>query len=445
MSRFHPDLAARPVPRYTSYPTAMDFTTAVGAERQALALLGVARETPVSLYVHVPYCREICWYCGCNTGAVGRTQRLDDYVEALLAEIATVAALLDGRISSVHFGGGSPNVLSPIQLLRIADAIRDQFGVAEPAEWAIEIDPRGFGAEHATALATIGITRVSIGAQTFAAPIQRAINRIQPYDLVADVVDRLRLVGISHINLDLMYGLPHQSRADVAASIASALTLRPSRIAMFGYAHLPAMLPRQRMIDAAALPDAEERFHQSELAHERMIAAGYRAIGFDHFARADDRLARADAAGRLRRNFQGFTDDPAQVVVGLGTSAISQFDGVIVQNEKHVGRYRELVKGGRLAGIRGVRREAEDRLRGAIIERILCDGHADLTTICAEHGADPALFVDMPERLVTLAKRGIVHIEGMRLAVADRCYRRIVAASFDARRPSEAARASVAV
>jgi len=199
------------------------------------------------------------------------------------------------------------------------------------------------------------------------------------------------------------------------------------------------------MIDAAALPDAEERFHQSELAHERMIAAGYRAIGFDHFARADDRLVRADAAGRLRRNFQGFTDDPAQVVVGLGTSAISQFDGVIVQNEKHVGRYRELVKGGRLAGIRGVRREAEDRLRGAIIERILCDGHADLTTICAAHGADPALFVDMPERLATLAKRGIVHIEGMRLAVADRCYRRIVAASFDARRPSEAPRASVAV
>ncbi|WP_322963936.1 oxygen-independent coproporphyrinogen III oxidase [Sphingomonas fuzhouensis] len=447
MARYHPDLAGAAVPRYTSYPTAVDFTPAVGAERQALALLGVGRDMPVSLYIHIPYCHEICWYCGCNTGAIGRAARLDDYVEALLAEIATVARLLDGRVGSVHFGGGSPNVLSPAQLHRIADAIRDQFGVDEAAEWAMEIDPRGFDAERAAAVAAIGIRRVSIGVQTFALPIQRAINRIQPYDRVAGVVDRLRGVGIRHINLDLMYGLPHQGLDDIAATIAAALQLRPSRVAMFGYAHVPAMLPRQRMIDAATLPDAEARFGQSALADRLMGEAGYRPIGFDHYALACDSLARAAAAGRLRRNFQGFTDDPAEAVIGLGASSISQFDGVIVQNEKHVGRYRAAVRDGRLAGVRGVVRTAEDRLRGAIIAHILCEGRVDLAAVCSDHEADLHILDGSVAALDALAARGIVARSGGQVVMAetDRCYRRLVAAAFDARRVSVRGRASVAV
>ncbi len=447
MTRYHADLAARAVPRYTSYPTATDFTDAVGAERQALALLGVAPDAAVSLYVHIPYCRDICWYCGCTTGAVGREGRLDAYVTALLAEIATVATLLDGRIGSVHFGGGSPNVLSPAQLTRVGDAIRNQFGVDEAAEWAMEIDPRGFDAARATALAAIGIRRVSIGAQTFAQPVQQAIGRIQPYGEVAACIDLVRAAGIQHINLDLMYGLPHQTEDDVTASIAAALALRPARVAMFGYAHLPAMLPRQRMIDAAALPDAAARFRQSALAHDLMTGAGYRAIGFDHFARPSDSLARAEAAGRLRRNFQGFTDDPATVLVGLGASAISQFDGVIVQNEKHVGRYRQAVTDGRLAGARGVVRTAEDRLRGAIIERLLCDGAVDLAALSAAHGAPVEALAGAVETLAPLAARGLVTRDGWRLTMADedRCWRRIVATAFDARACRAASPASVAV
>ncbi|MFE8107711.1 oxygen-independent coproporphyrinogen III oxidase [Sphingomonas melonis] len=447
MPRYHADLAARAVPRYTSYPTAVDFTAAVGAERQALALLGIARDTPTSLYIHIPYCHRICWYCGCNTGAVGRTSRLDDYLDALIAEIGIVAALFDGTVCSVHFGGGSPNALTPAQLARLADAIRNEFGVSDAAEWAIEIDPRGFGADHAAALAAMRIHRVSIGVQTFSAPIQRAINRVQPFDEVAGVVALLRDAGIRHINLDLMYGLPHESEDDIADTIDAALTLRPSRVAMFGYAHIPAMLPRQRMIDAAMLPDDEARFRQSTLAHRLMVEAGYQAIGFDHFAHPRDGLARAAASGRLRRNFQGFTDDPADAVIGLGASAISHFDGVIVQNEKHVGRYRAAVRSRQLAGVRGVVRDAEDRLRATIIERLLCDGRVDLEAVCARHSMAPSLLIEAFVALAPLEERGIVSWSGSRLTVSDddRCYRRVVAAAFDTRSRRKVRAASPAV
>ena len=447
MATYHPDLAAKAVPRYTSYPTAVDFTPAVGPERQALALLGVAPDTPVSLYIHVPYCREICWYCGCNTGAIGRPGRLDAYVDALLAEVALVAGLMDGRVSSIHFGGGSPNALSPAQLLRLADAIRDRFGVDSAAQWAMEIDPRGFDAADADTLAAIGVRRVSIGVQTFAPAIQRAINRVQPYEQVAQVVDRLRGVGIADLNVDLMYGLPRQRDEDIAETIAAALTLDPARVAMFGYAHLPAMIPRQRMIDAADLPDPQHRFAHSALAHDLLVDAGYAPIGFDHFARASDPLALAASTGRLHRNFQGFTEDNAAVVIGIGASAISQFDGLIVQNEKHVGRYRAAIAGGHLAATRGVVRTAEDRLRGAIIERLLCDGEVDLAAVCGAHRLPLTSLLDALTALAPLEARGVARWCGGRLYLddADRGYRRLVAAAFDARRRRAGAPASLAV
>jgi oxygen-independent coproporphyrinogen-3 oxidase len=447
VSVFHPDLAARPVPRYTSYPTAAEFTATVGAERQGLALLGVERDDVVSLYVHIPYCREICWYCGCNTGAVGRETRLGEYRDALLAEIATVAALMEGRVTSVHFGGGSPNVLSGDALHRIADAICDSFGVASDAEWAMELDPRSFHPGQAETLAAIGITRVSLGAQTFAPHVQQAINRVQPFEQVAAAARQLRAAGIAQINLDLMYGLPRQTEQDLADSIAAALTLVPSRVAMFGYAHLPAMLPRQRMIADESLPDAGARFAQSALAHRLFTQNGYQAIGFDHFAQAGDGLARAMAAGRLHRNFQGFTDDPARIVVGLGASAISHFDGVIVQNEKHVGAYRRTVRTGALAGVRGVTRTADDRLRGAIIARLLCDGQADIAALSAAAGVDPDRFATAMDCLAPLEERGLVRREGWRVAMRDedRAYRRLVASAFDSRRAWAPQRISAAV
>lgn len=421
---FLPELAARAAPRYTSYPTAMEFTGAVGATDQAEALAATPVGSEASLYVHIPYCREICWYCGCNTGAVGRVGRLDAYVEALDREIATVASLFRGSVTRVHFGGGSPNALTPGQFDRICETIGKRFRVANDAEWAAELDPRLIDAEYARALGDSPITRVSLGAQTFAPHIQARINRIQPFRDVARSVAQLRAAGIEHINLDLMYGLPGQALDDIAATIAQTLRLRPDRLAMFGYAHVPQLLPRQRMIGSETLPGPEARFWQSALAHDLLVEAGFDAIGFDHFAGPHDSLARAARAGRLRRNFQGFTEDSAETVIGIGASAISQFPGLIAQNEKHLGSWRMRASNGQLAGVRGVRRSPDDCLRAGIIEQLLCQGRADIAPFVERYGA-PGL--DTLERLDVVRREGC----WVEITETGRPYARAVAAAFD--------------
>lgn len=447
MHRYLPDLAARAVPRYTSYPTAAEFRDTVGAVEQAAAIDGIVPGTPVSLYVHIPYCHAICWYCGCNTGAIGRTARLDAYLAALMAEITAVAARMRGRVTAVHFGGGSPNALSPEAFAALCDTLRARFDIAADAEWAAEIDPRYFGDAEAIAFAASGITRLSVGAQTFAPQVQAAIGRIQPYRQVAGAIAAARRAGIGRINLDLMYGLPGQSLDDIAATIMSARRLAPDRVAMFGYAHMPAMLPRQRRIDAARLPDAPARFWQQALAHDLWAEAGYDVIGFDHFARPGDSLAMAAGEGRLRRNFQGFSDDPASVLVGLGASAISQFDGVIVQNEKHVGRYRMQVLNGSLAGSRGVRKSAEDHAAAAVIERLLCDGAVDVAAIATEYGISPAQLCCDPGVLTELATSGAVRLHDWRLELlaGHGAYARLAASAFDRFRAASAGQFSKAV
>lgn len=447
MAVFLPDLAGRATPRYTSYPTAAEFGDGVDRADQRAAIAAIPPGERVSLYVHVPYCHEICWYCGCNTGAIGRADRLDAYVEAALGELAMVGALCRGTVGSVHFGGGSPNALSPQAFGRITARIRDAFHVAPDAEWAVEIDPRHLEPEHAAAFAEAGVRRASVGAQTFDLHVQAKINRLQPYRQVANTIARLRGAGIERINLDLMYGLPGQTLDSIAATITQADWLAPDRVAMFGYAHLPRMLRRQRMIDARTLPDTEARFWQSALAHDLLVERGYRAIGFDHFAVPSDSLAMAAREGRLRRNFQGFTDDPAGTLIGIGASAISQFPGLIVQNEKHVGRYRLIIANGRLAGTRGVRRMTEDRMRADVIERILCDGHADVAGIEQRHGRVPTLMREAAPALTEFRRRRLVEFGNSGLVVTERGrpYIRLIAAIFDAFRTTSAGSFSRAV
>ena len=445
--RYLPALAARAVPRYTSYPTAAEFGPAVGAGDQAAALDAIAPGTPVSLYLHIPYCEQICWYCGCNTGAVGRPQRLDVYRAAIEAEIATVSARMRGRVTSVHFGGGSPNALSPEAFAEICCALRQRFDIAPDTDWAAEIDPRFFGRAHAYAFARAGIGRISVGAQTFAPLVQAAIGRIQPFAKVASAIAEARSAGIERINLDLMYGLPGQTLDDIAATVAAARRLAPDRVAMFGYAHLPAMLPRQRQIDATKLPGAEARFWQRALAHDLWVEAGYDAIGFDHFSRPDDSLAVAARAGDLRRNFQGFTDDRATTLIGLGASAISQFDGAIVQNEKHVGRYRMAVLASELAGVRGVVRDAHDGAAGDAIERLLCDGRVDVAAIAARHSTTAEQLCHDPALLDALEEQGVILRDGWNIAVTPtgEPYARLAAAAFDRYRAVSRGQFSAAV
>lgn len=430
MWTYHPDLLARPVPRYTSYPTAMEFAETVGAEEYARALDGLEAATPVSLYVHIPYCEQICWYCGCNTGAAGRKQRLTDYLDALRDEIALVAKRLGGRVrvQRIAFGGGSPNAIAPVEFVRLLDRILTVFDASRP-DISIEIDPRGFTAEWALVLAASNVTRVSMGVQTFAPHIQAAIGRVQPLADIEQAMAALRLRGIDAINFDLMYGLPDQSLDDLDATLDEAIRLAPSRIALFGYAHLPDMLPRQRRIDATNLPDQRLRFEQAALGYRRLTGAGYIPVGFDHFARPDDPLATAAAEGRGNRNFQGFTEDDAEVLIGFGASAISKFPDLLVQNEKRAGPYRALVAEGRLTAVRGVRVGEEERVRAAIIRDLLCRGQADL-----DHRWAEAARV----ALAGLEARNLLEWEGDRLRIgADALpYARLIAAQFDGVRGS---------
>ncbi len=425
MWTYHPDLLARPVPRYTSYPTAADFVDEVGAEQYAGALGAIASATPLSLYVHIPYCDQICWYCGCNTGAANRKHRLTDYLTALRAEIAMVAKRLGGRgrVQHIAFGGGSPNAITPVDFVRLLDRIMTVFDCSDP-EISIEVDPRTFTLEWARVLASSQVSRVSMGVQTFSPRIQAAIGRVQPLEHIEQAVMSLRMRGIDSINFDLMYGLPGQTLDDLDGTLEQTIRLAPSRIALFGYAHLPAMIPRQKRIDASNLPDDRQRFEQAAFGYLRLRDAGYVPVGFDHFALPSDPLAVAALENRVNRNFQGFTHDGAPTLLGFGASAISILPGLIVQNEKNAGPYRALVGAGQLPASRGVAPDAQDSARSAIINAILCRGRVRL----ADDLLPPARAA-----LAEFERRGLLFWDADMLVLnpGSEPYARVIAAQFD--------------
>jgi oxygen-independent coproporphyrinogen-3 oxidase len=433
---YHPDLLATPVPRYTSFPTAAEF----GPLDESAYTDALSTATgDVSLYVHVPFCEKICWYCGCNTAAANKAQRLATYLDALHAEIALSASQLpaSARVRRIAFGGGSPNALNPVDFVRLFDELVLHFPIEDPVV-SIELDPRTLTAEWAPVLRAIGATRASMGVQTFSPLLQQAIGRVQPTPMIEHGVELLRKSGVSSMNFDLMYGLPGQTRENLEDSLGMAAAFGADRIALFGYAHVPHMIARQRRIDASALPGAEDRFRMAELGYLRLTEAGYVAVGFDHFAVADDPLARAVLAGRLRRNFQGFTDDAAPVLLGLGASAISSFPTLLAQNEKNSGRYRMLVSQERAPVALGKLRSADDRRRGAVIEELLCHGRAKVSG---------AMLNGASDRLSPYLETGLCAVEGEYLVIADHAvpYARSIAAAFDPYRQHSPRRFSSAV
>lgn len=389
---YYPDLLAGNVPRYTSYPTAVEFHEGVGRHELIEALDNVGSDDPVSLYVHIPYCQQICWYCGCNTGAAGKTQRLTSYLAALEAEIALIAGKLGkrGKVKNIAFGGGSPNAIAPVDFVRLVDRLFTTFSCDRP-NISVELDPRIFTVEWAATLAHCGVSRVSLGVQSFSEDIQRAIGRIQPVEMIEDCMKQLRDVGINAVNFDLMYGLPGQSVDDLQGSLDTAIKLKPSRIALFGYAHMPQLFPRQRRIDDSKLPGSAERFAMAETGYQQLTQAGYTAIGFDHFARPDDSLSIAAEKGMLYRNFQGYTDDGCPTMIGLGASSVSNFLDYITQNEKHPGLYRTLALAQNFTTSRGIERSLDDKLRAALIERLLCTGNSGEVPVDILDAARPAL------------------------------------------------------
>ena len=426
-------LGAR-LPRYTSYPTADRFAPLAPA-RVRLWLAAIPAGERISLYVHLPFCPQLCWYCGCHTTITRRAGRVDRYLDDLVAEMAAVGRIIGRRqpVARLHLGGGTPNALTLTQLQRLFAALRRHFALEEADEIAAELDPRLVTPAQAAHLARLGVNRVSLGVQDFDPAVQQAINRPQPADLVRRAVAVLRSAGITRIGFDLMYGLPHQSVAGVRESARLAAAMGPHRIAVFGYAHVPWMKRHQRLLPEDALPDPHTRWAQAAAIARTLEEAGYVPVGFDHFARADDGLARALEEGRLVRNFQGFTDDPAAVVLGLGASAISRFPEGYAQNAVRLDDHRRLVAEEGIATVRGHVLDDEDRLRAAAIMELLCYGECDLAAVCLSHGRGPDGLDDALARLEMLAADGLVTLAGRRVTLrpAARPLARWAAAAID--------------
>lgn len=439
-------LAERAVPRYTSYPTALHFKPEIGAAAYADWLAALPSDAALSLYLHVPFCAEMCSYCGCHTKVVRRREPIDKYLARLLAEIDLIADLTPARaVRRLHWGGGTPTMLGIESMLEVAARLARRFALTRVSEHAVELDPRHVDDAMARGLASMGVTRASLGVQDLNPHVQHAIGRIQPFDMVARAVDTLREAGIAAISMDLMYGLPEQSEHDLERSIERVLTLAPSRIAMFGYAHVPWFKTHQKLIPESALPGAEARLAQAHAALNAFTAAGYEAIGLDHFARADDPLAGAAREGRLHRNFQGYTDDEADALIGLGTSAIGRLPQGFVQNAPDFGAYYRAVDSGRLATVRGYALSPEDKLRGDAIAQLMCQGAVNLAELAHTHGADPSFFDSDLAKLDELVARGMVERDRRAVRVTEdgRPFLRLAAAAFDGHdmAPSRHARA----
>ena len=437
------------VPRYTSYPTAPHFHAGVGPDVYRRWLAELDSQSPLSLYLHIPFCDTLCWFCGCHTSVVNNYAPVAEYCDLLLQEMTLVAHALGRRrkVNHIHWGGGSPTMLRPADIARLNAATRELFDVNQEAEFAVEVDPRGLTQASVDALAKAGLTRASIGVQDLDPAVQKAINRVQTMEETGAVIAMLRAAGVQSINLDLLYGLPLQTLQSWENTLHFALSLAPDRLSVFGYAHLPSFKKHQALISSAQLPDVNARLCQAAIAGEILGAHGYAAVGLDHYARPGDSMARALVEGSLARNFQGYTTDNAAALIGLGASAIGALPQGYVQNAPAVPLYRAAVAHGRLPIARGVALTAQDRLRRDIIERLMCDLHADLDAICADHGASPAQLQESLSALAPLAAQGAVRIEGGHISIPPswRIAARLVCAAFDSYLDTGRARHSTAV
>lgn len=424
------------LPRYTSYPTAPHFSAAITQQTYRQWLASIPQERTVSLYLHIPFCRSMCWYCGCNTMIARRNEPVAEYLAALQREIEMVASHVAQplKVNQIHFGGGTPTIVEPAQFADLMNLLRQKFTFLPDAEVAIEIDPRRLTREMMLELGASGVTRASLGVQSFDPVVQQAINRIQSFEDTAAATEGLRAAGVRGINFDLIYGLPHQTVASCFDTVRKCLQLRPNRLSVFGYAHVPTFKKHQRKIDEAVLPDGANRHLQANMIACSLTNAGYRQIGLDHFALPEDTLTTAQAAGNLHRNFQGYTTDTSDVLIGFGASAIGRLDQGYVQNDAGTRSYCTQIDSGDLATRKGYALTADDRVRADIIERIMCDFRVDLQQICARHGAKPSDVLQSAIRLHTLIADGVVHLEGHVLSVTDdaRHLVRSVASAFDA-------------
>ncbi len=449
MSSAFDKYARRTVPRYTSYPTAPHFAPDFSQSLYRDWLGRLDRDEPISLYVHVPFCQQQCWYCGCNMKLTARYGPVAAYVRNLIAEIDLIAAALPARmkVAHLHFGGGTPTAIEASDLAAIMAHIGERFRLTPGAELAIESDPRTLADTMIAQIGALGFNRASFGVQEFDPKVQVTINRVQPPDMVARATERLRAVGVGRINFDLIYGLPRQTAAALADTVEQCIAMAPDRIALFGYAHVPWTAKNQRMIPGDALPQGAERAAQAEAAARALVAGGYRRIGLDHFARPGDALAIAAANGTLKRNFQGYTSDPARTLLGVGATSIGRTPQGYVQNISETGAWARAIAAGRLPVARGHELSAEDLLRGHVIERIMCDGAADLVAAGRAFGFAADWCAGEEATLAELERDGVLRrtTQGLALEPGAMHLTRIVASAFDVYLGAGVVRHSVAV
>ncbi|KIC23406.1 MULTISPECIES: oxygen-independent coproporphyrinogen III oxidase [unclassified Leisingera] len=423
------------VPRYTSYPTAPHFGKDTDSALFSNWVSKISPGSSISLYLHVPFCRRLCWFCACRTQGTHSDAPVEAYVQVLKAEIALLKAQLPEGItlSRLHWGGGTPTLLSADIIRELASTIATAIPLAPRAEFSVEIDPNEIGDRRLDALAEAGMNRASVGVQDFDSTIQQAIGRIQSFEATRAAIEQLRAHGIRSLNADILYGLPHQTSAIMTESVQKLLSLTPDRVAVYGYAHVPWMAGRQTMIRSDALPTPEARLELFETARQLFQWDGYREIGIDHFARPHDGLAVAQRTGRLRRNFQGYTDDPEEVLIGIGASAISRFPQGYAQNAPATSAYVRAIRDGQFATARGHAFGGEDLLRARLIEALMCDFR-----ICREEILSRFAVVEADlDRLFAAAGAAFpgmleVSAKGLDIREEARPLTRMIARSFDA-------------
>lgn len=437
------------VPRYTSYPTAPHFHSGLGAESSRHWISALSANKPVSLYLHIPFCDRLCWFCACHTKQTLRYEPVSAYLQVLHAEITGIGRLLDGRVpvGAIHLGGGSPTMLRPNDLITLSQCLRNAFQVLPDADISIEIDPNDMDEQRLDALASFGMTRASLGIQDFDPCVQKAINRLQSFEQTAYVVDGARARGIDSVNLDLLYGLPHQTVESATSTLRRALQLAPDRMALFGYAHVPWMKKHQTQIQDEWLPDGPERYAQAQAVRALALQAGYQAIGIDHFALPGDALTLASQQGRLRRNFQGYSADRCDTIIGLGPSAISQFEQGYLQNAPATADYTRRIIGEGFATVRGVALTHEDRVRRWVIEKLMCDFRFSRAEAFNRFGTAADNMMSQAMQIAETEPGSLCEWRSDHFEVTDtgRPFVRLIAARFDAYFTAPAGRHSAVV
>ena len=429
----------RPGPRYTSYPTAPQFQPSFGAAQLREHIrLSNAGARALSIYAHMPFCLSPCFYCGCNRLITREPARGERYLERLLAEVALLGPLFDhGREAlQVHLGGGTPNFFTPAQIGRLLDALARQFHLSSRAErdFSIELDPRTVRAGDIAALAGLGFNRASLGVQDFDPQVQRAVNRIQTVEQTLAVIEACRASGMRSVNVDLIYGLPLQTPEGFGETLGTIIGVRPDRLAVYGYAHLPELFKPQRQLDATFLPHPETRIRLLQLAIERLSAAGYRYIGMDHFALPSDDLARSQQAGGLHRNFMGYTTHADCDLLGLGVSAISHIGASFSQNHRDLPAWEAAIDASKLAVLRGLTLDEDDRLRAEVIQRLMCQGRIDIPAVESRYGVEfSRYFAEALHKLTPLAADGLVRLGPAAIEATPRgqLLLRLIAMCFD--------------